>query len=85
MRQNWDYVSMADYQADMKETAANAVRVIEAMKERAVHAEKLLARVLLAAGKVSISDFDLHDERPIEMITWRNEADRAFVFDAKRS
>lgn len=83
MRQNLDYVSMGDYKADMKESTDTALRAIAFMKDRAERAEKLLARVLLAAGKVTLSDFDLQDDRPIEMITWRNEADRTLVLEAK--
>jgi hypothetical protein len=48
MRQGWDYVSMGDYQADMRESAETAVAVIEFIKGREKAALRRVAFLELA-------------------------------------
>ena len=85
MRQNFDYVTFADYESDMKESTGQALAAIAAMKQRAERAERTLAAVVLAAGEIIVSDDMLMDRSKIELTTWRNEVDRTYRFSAKRA
>lgn len=50
MRENFDYVTMDAYNADMKESADRAVSAINHVRKRAEHAEWLLDMVLISIG-----------------------------------
>jgi len=85
MRRNFDYVTFADYESDMKESTDRALAAIAAMKDRAERAEKALAAVVLAAGEVVVPNEMLIDHGKIELTTWWNEADNTYSFSAKRT
>lgn len=85
MRRNFDYVTFADYESDIKESTSQALAAIAAMKERAERAERTLAAVVLAAGEVVVPDHMLMDRSKIELTTWRNEVDRTYRFSASRT
>lgn len=58
MRQNWDFVSMEDYQSDMLESSETAVAVINMLrKERDQWKLLAAALVLSAGGKVGVSEY----------------------------
>lgn len=86
MRRNFDYVGMAYYQADMKETADAAAAIIADLKKRVAQAERALAETVLAAGgKVEIPMYEL--QRPdsrFEFMQERNYANMTLVFKARR-
>jgi hypothetical protein len=84
MSEDFDYVSMDSYQADMRETARLAGAAIEKLRRRAEQAERLAMELVLAAGgKIVV---DLHDlNNPLRKITWiqsRNIADTTIEFRA---
>jgi len=85
MRENFDYVTMDTYSADMAESTQRALSVIESLKRRTEAAENLVAMLVLAAGgKIEIHDYDLYDQKPIHLETWRNAADMSFIWEASR-
>lgn len=86
MRENFDYVTFANYESDMKESSDQAVRAINFVKDRAERAEKMLALVVLAAGgEVKIFDQDLTSLRKIELTTWRDDADMSYRLTVSRT
>jgi hypothetical protein len=85
MRENFDYVTMLTYSADMAEHTQRAVEIIESLKRRTETAEKLVARLVLAAGgEIEIYDLDLQSLNPIELTIHRNESDMSFIWKAER-
>jgi len=85
MRQDFDYVTMADYRADMKESSDRAVSVIEHMKKRAERAELMCALAVLAAGgKVEIPSEWMYDPK-LHIEHTRNDADMTYVIRVRRS
>lgn len=85
-RKDWDYVEFADYEADMRESSEQAVAVITAMKAKTMQLERaLMCAILAAGGEIKIYESDLHDLRPIELTTWRNDEDCTLRFTAKRA
>jgi hypothetical protein len=85
MREDFDYVTFASYESDMADNTQRAVAAIGMMRERAERAEQALAVVVLAAGGVTVPYHLLQDRKKIELITWRDEANHAHHFEAKRS
>lgn len=86
MRRDWDFVSMSDYQADMRESGERAAAVVTAMRQRAEAAERMLAEVVLAAGGyVKVGD-DARGRRDGPALTvMRNEYHRCLEFEARRA
>ncbi|MFB6449234.1 hypothetical protein [Bradyrhizobium tunisiense] len=84
MRENFDYVTMPNYVADMKESTDRAVSVIDHMKKRAEKAEMMLALAVLAAGgKVEIPSEWLRDSK-FTIETQRNDADMTYIIKVAR-
>jgi hypothetical protein len=76
MRENWDFVSMDSYAADMRESASQAASIISAMREEKKQLERLLAHAVKAAGgKITIYETALADPSPIGLKMWRSVAD----------
>ena len=85
MRQDLDYVTMPDYQADMKESAERAVAAITHFKKRAERAELMCSLAVLAAGgKVEIPSEWLYDPK-LEIEHLRNDADMTYVIKVRRT
>lgn len=75
MRENWDFVSMENYTADMKESADQAVSVIEAVERRRRDSERgLIAAVIAAGGKLTIQGNQLIHAARATLRIERNEA-----------
>src|SRR5262245_21619009 len=87
MREDWDYVTMENYSADMAEHTARASGIIAELRRRAETAERALAEVVLAAGgEVTVPDEYLYDrERRVTLEVWRNECKRTVGFHALRA
>ena len=85
MRRDFDYVTMADYQADMRESTDNAVANISYWKKRAEQAELMCCLAVLAAGgKVEIPSEWLLDPK-LEITHMRNDANMSRVIMVRRS
>ena len=84
MRENYDYVTMTTYSADMAESTERTVIAISKLRKRVAQAERALAEIVLAAGgAVNVSERNLHDrDRKIELTIWRNDADMSVRFTA---
>lgn len=50
MKRDWDYVTIDDYQSDMRESSDRAVALVEHMKRERDDARLLLCMVIIAAG-----------------------------------
>lgn len=85
MRENWDYVTMDTYAANMAAHTRHAVGAIEHWRKRAEQAERALSEVVLAAGgKVRVWDGLLKDpRRKIDITMWFSPADSTVVFAAE--
>lgn len=85
MRQNFDYVTMTDYRADMVESADHAIAAIELVKQKEKDAKRaLVAAVLSAGGKLTIHSGALMDAEFATLTIWRNEADDTIILQAER-
>lgn len=88
MRQDWDFVSIGDYQADMRESAETAVAVIEFIKgreetalRRVAFLEMALADALRQLGpgaQVSVQDgaIECLPDTSVTLVFERYEYDR---------
>ncbi len=85
MRENFDYVTMENYSADMAENTQRAIGIIAGLKRRAEDAERLIAHLVLAAGgKIEIHDQQLYSLEQVDLTVWRNDADMSRVWQATR-
>jgi len=84
MRENWDFVSVENYRADMAESSAIAAGIITQLCKRAEQAERALAEVVIAAGgSVKVPDSYLsHTRRQPKLTIRRNDADLTIEFRA---
>lgn len=86
MRRDFDFVTMADYSADMAESANHAVAAIEYVKQKEKDAKRaLMAAVLSAGGKLAIHSGALIDAEFATLTIWRNAADDTIILKAERS
>ena len=86
MHENWDFVSMKTYSADMAESTDRAVAIITQLRKEVDQAKRTLAEVVLAAGgRVEVSSYNLCDpRRDTELTIWRNDADMTIMFTSNK-
>lgn len=62
MREDWDYVSFANYEKDMDDLAATSMAVADHYKRQIKAREAVIwAMVKAAGGKISLSNHDFHE------------------------
>ena len=85
MRENFDYVTMDTYAADMAESSSHAAGIIDMMKEKQRNAERgLIAAVLAAGGRIVLGPRDLMDADGAILRIERNDADDTTILTACR-
>ena len=86
MRRDFDFVTMEDYQSDMKESADHAVRAISFVRQQSEQHKRLAMEAIIAAGgSVKIDAYDLHRPDPsYKTEFWRNEADGTITVKVER-
>jgi hypothetical protein len=85
LRQDWDFVTIADYQADMRETAEQAAGIISSLKESSDGYKRALAAAVLAAGgEVTVPENHLNGLQEVTLEVWRNPSDDTLTFKARR-
>ncbi len=63
-RRNWDYVTFADYESDMRASTATTSSALELLRKRSEQAEKMVAYLVLAVGgKISLMPHHMFDPR----------------------
>lgn len=86
MRENWDYVSMDTYSADMAELAGTASNALTYLQRENLDLKRLIWHLVHAAGgTLSVCERDLarHEDSHHELTQWRNDADMSLTFEAK--
>lgn len=84
MRENFDYVTMDNYSADMAELSQTAVNAIEYLvKERDDLKRLVWSLVKAAGGKVEVYDDLLWRPRERKLTTWRSDANMSYVYLAE--
>lgn len=84
MRENFDFVSMANYKADMDELGDRAAAVSQIQAEEIRNLKRLVwAMAKAAGGRVRVYDGILNDWRTDAELTFsRCEADSTFIIEA---
>lgn len=75
-RRDFDFVTMADYAADMRESADHAASIISELNRRVRDRERIIkAAALSAGGTLRISDGDLQDADQATIEIWNDDFD----------
>lgn len=83
MRQDFDFVTMDNYRANMAENTERAVAVIEEMKRKKRDVERVLvAAVLSNGGRLVIHESDLARVVGAHLNVSRHDDDRTIVLTA---
>lgn len=81
MRRDWDFVTMSDYQADMKESADRAVGIIEQQASEITRLKFVIAALVHSAEKpIKVSLHLLADLEPRAIIEEEDPANHARIF-----
>lgn len=74
MKQDWDFVSLSDYRADMDELAESAAATVAEMRRQRDEARMMLAAVVEAAGgHVEVHDAILHRIAELRLTQFRDD------------
>lgn len=85
MRQDFDYVSMADYSADMEALARQGAGVVERQQDEIRQLKTMMAVLIEAAGgQIVVPLHRMRDASELEMIVSEDVAEDARRFVAKR-
>lgn len=84
MRENWDYVTMDAYSADMAELSGTAAAAIEKLTKENTDARRLIAMLVIAAGgKINLpQEWYFDPRRDITTIFETNPVTQEYVIRA---
>lgn len=85
MKRDFDYVSMADYSADMEELASQGAGIIERQQDEIRQLKTMMALLIEAAGgEIIVRHHHMRSAHDLEMIVSEDVAEDARRFVAKR-
>ncbi len=83
-RKDWDYVSMDDYDRDIKELVATSNAIVEKLKRELKETQAMFYAAIASMGKIEVDRHYLIDQGRLTIIREQHEYDDKIIFRVQK-